>query len=50
VGRDPAALRPFFSDVRLVVDEGPDQKVWLCTGRTEPWERLWPQLRTLTVG
>jgi hypothetical protein len=40
---------PYFSEVRQVVDGGPDATVWLCTGRREPWASLWPRLRTLTV-
>ncbi|TWF78483.1 hypothetical protein FHX44_114406 [Pseudonocardia hierapolitana] len=50
VGGDPDALRPHFSDVRMVADGGQDASVWLCTGRREPWVDLWPRLRTLTVG
>jgi len=49
VGGDPDALRPYFSGVRMVADGGPDASVWLCTGRREPWARLWPRLRTLSV-
>jgi 4-amino-4-deoxy-L-arabinose transferase-like glycosyltransferase len=49
VGGDPDALRPYFSDVRLVADGGQDASVWLCTGRREPWADLWPRLRTLSV-
>jgi Dolichyl-phosphate-mannose-protein mannosyltransferase len=49
VGRDPEALRPYFSDVRLLAD-GQDASVWLCSGRLEPWAELWPRLRTLSVG
>jgi hypothetical protein len=50
VGGDPEALRPHFSDVRVVADGGQDASVWLCTGRQEPWAQLWPRLRTLSVG
>lgn len=49
VGGDPDELRPYFSDVRLVADGGQDASVWLCTGRKEPWARLWPRIRTLSV-
>jgi hypothetical protein len=50
VGDSPDALLPYFADVRLVADGGENVGVWLCTGRQEPWGRLWPRLRTLTVG
>jgi 4-amino-4-deoxy-L-arabinose transferase-like glycosyltransferase len=50
VGGDPDALRPYFSDVRMVADGGQDASVWLCTGRQMPWAQLWPRLRTLSVG
>ncbi|MHA6617417.1 glycosyltransferase family 39 protein [Pseudonocardia sp. DLS-67] len=50
VGRDPEAMRPYFSDVRMVADGGEDASVWLLTGRELPWTELWPRLRTLTVG
>jgi 4-amino-4-deoxy-L-arabinose transferase-like glycosyltransferase len=50
VGGDPQALRPYFADVRMVADGGPDASVWLCTGRKEPWAGMWPRLRTLSVG
>jgi hypothetical protein len=50
VGRDPDALRPYFSDARMVADGGQDAGVWLCTGRQIPWTELWPRLRTLSVG
>jgi hypothetical protein len=49
VGDSPDALRPYFSDVRLVTDGGQDASVWLCNGRQEPWAQLWPRLRTLSV-
>jgi hypothetical protein len=50
VGGSPDALRPYFTDVRMVADGGENASVWLCTGRQEPWAALWPRLRTLTVG
>jgi hypothetical protein len=50
VGGHPDALRPHFSDVRMVAEGGRDASVWLCTGRREPWAQLWPRLRTLSVG
>ncbi|WP_345603159.1 glycosyltransferase family 39 protein [Pseudonocardia adelaidensis] len=50
VGSDPEPLRPYFSDVRMLADGGPDASVWLCSGRELPWDELWPRLRTLTVG
>jgi hypothetical protein len=49
VGGDPEALWPYFSDVRMVADGGPDASVWRCTGRRVAWAELWPRLRTLTV-
>jgi 4-amino-4-deoxy-L-arabinose transferase-like glycosyltransferase len=50
VGGEPGALRPYFTDVRMVADGGEDASVWVCTGRQLPWSELWPRLRTLSVG
>ncbi|MFC4947631.1 glycosyltransferase family 39 protein [Pseudonocardia sp. GCM10023141] len=49
VGSTPDALRAYFTTVREVADGGQDASVWLCTGRLQPWDRMWSQLRTLTV-
>jgi 4-amino-4-deoxy-L-arabinose transferase-like glycosyltransferase len=53
VGAEPAALRPYFDEVRLLAEGGDDVResaVWLGTGRQEPWDAIWPRLRTLNVG
>lgn len=50
VGTDPEQLRPYFAEVTRVYNGGPDgTSVWLCTGRQQPWQSLWPRLRSLTV-
>lgn len=57
---DPDALRPYFRDARVVgvADAGgqpgldgsdPGARIWLLTGRTQPWSVLWPRLRHLEV-
>ncbi|SFS51344.1 ArnT family glycosyltransferase [Saccharopolyspora flava] len=38
--------RPFFTDARLVTDDG-DLKVWVLSGRTVPWEQIWPAVTTM---
>lgn len=49
VGSSPDELRPYFTEVRKVADGGKDPSVWLCTGKQQPWEHLWPRLRHLDV-
>jgi dolichyl-phosphate-mannose-protein mannosyltransferase len=53
VGQNPDEVRPYFSEVRMVRDGGPEagaSTVWQATGRQEPWAEIWPRLRSLTVG
>ena len=54
VGFGPEFLDRFWTDCRLAArvqnDAGIDndedgQPVWTCTGRREPWSRIWPDLR-----
>ena len=48
VGSSPDRWREYFSGATELEDvEGLD--VWLLTGRTEPWARIWPEVRTLRV-
>jgi hypothetical protein len=49
VGREPGSLRPYFADVRRVADIGDDLHAFVLTGQREPWDSMWPRLRTLTV-
>ena len=49
VGPDADEWRPYFTDVRKVGDIGDDMHAYLLTGQRQSWEKLWPQLRTLTV-
>ena len=49
VGSDPDEVRPYFTEVRKVAEGGRDASVWLCTGKHEPWNSLWPRLRHLDV-
>ena len=49
VGRDDGALRPHFATSTRVGDVGDDMHVYVLEGLREPWETLWPELRTLTV-
>ena len=49
VGSDPTRWRPYFGETREVGVVTGDIKAWLLTGRSEPWDLLWPKLRTLRV-
>jgi hypothetical protein len=49
IGRDPGALRSYFADVRTVGAVGEDMRAYLLMGQRQSWDRMWPQLRTLTV-
>jgi hypothetical protein len=49
IGRDPGALRPYFTDVRTLGDVGEDMHAYLLTGQRQSWDQIWPRLRTLTV-
>jgi 4-amino-4-deoxy-L-arabinose transferase-like glycosyltransferase len=52
VGSDPAKIRPYFAEVRPLAEGGSDPREtsqWLCTGRSERWDALWPRLRNLSV-
>jgi hypothetical protein len=53
VGNDPSGLVPYFTEVRRIgaVDNGlgiqnvsQGMKIWLATGRTGPWDTVWPKL------
>lgn len=50
IGEEPVRLRPFFTHVRNVGGITDDLSAWLLTGRAEPWDSLWPKIRTLSVG
>lgn len=56
VGYDEAALRRWFTDLRLVArldnaagvpNEERGRPVWIATGRRDTWTALWPQIRRL---
>jgi hypothetical protein len=49
IGRDPGALRGHFALVRTIGEIGEDMDAYLLTGQREPWQRIWPRLRSLTV-
>jgi hypothetical protein len=52
VGRDPSSLTPYFTTTRRlgdIGDIGDDMHAFLLAGMREPWESVWPRLRTLTV-
>ena len=49
VGSDPDELRAYFRDVRTLGSVSDELKIWLLTGRREPWDVIWPKLRTLQV-
>lgn len=49
IGREPTELSRYFSEVRTVGDIGDDIHAYLLTGQRQPWDEIWPQLRTLTV-
>lgn len=41
-GFDPGPLRPYFTGTTPLVDG----VMWLYTGKTKPWQEIWPALRT----
>jgi 4-amino-4-deoxy-L-arabinose transferase-like glycosyltransferase len=49
VGRDDDAMRPYFTTSTRVGEAGDDMHVFLLEGLREPWDSVWPALRTLTV-
>lgn len=49
VGSGADAVRPYFTTVRTVGAIGDDTRIHLLTGRQQPWQSMWPRLRTLTV-
>ena len=49
VGRDPGPLRPYFDASPEVADIGEDMHAYLLTGQRQSWDRILPELRTLTV-
>lgn len=49
VGPQPDALRRYFATVHTVGAVGDDIQIHLLTGRLQPWDSIWPRLRTLTV-
>jgi Dolichyl-phosphate-mannose-protein mannosyltransferase len=49
IGRDTGDLARYFTDVRKVGDIGDDMYAYLLTGQRQPWNEIWPRLRTLTV-
>lgn len=48
VGADPGELVPSFREVHRLGGQG-DGSTWLLTGRTQPWDRIWPGLRHLGI-
>ncbi|MEC3919162.1 ArnT family glycosyltransferase [Nocardia sp. CDC160] len=51
VGADTDELNPYFNECRKVIQAGDnEQQVFLCTGRQQSWQELWPRLRHLNVG
>nr|WP_243859347.1 glycosyltransferase family 39 protein [Amycolatopsis arida] len=56
LGTDPSVLRAHFTEVRRVGElpagtgaMRPGTGLWLATGRTEPWETLWPRFRRFSI-
>jgi hypothetical protein len=49
LGSDPEEVRPHFTTVRKVADDGKDLGIWLCNGKRERWAALWPRLRHLSL-
>ncbi|MBB5918279.1 4-amino-4-deoxy-L-arabinose transferase-like glycosyltransferase [Nocardia transvalensis] len=50
IGEDPDELRDHFTECHAVARTDEEQQPWLCTGRRESWQDLWPRLRHLDVG
>jgi 4-amino-4-deoxy-L-arabinose transferase-like glycosyltransferase len=49
IGTNPDRIRPYFRDAVRVGEVQGDINAWLLTGRLEPWDTIYPRLRTLTV-
>jgi 4-amino-4-deoxy-L-arabinose transferase-like glycosyltransferase len=49
IGTNPDRIRPNFRDAIKVGEVQGDINAWLLTGRLEPWDTIYPRLRTLTV-
>jgi hypothetical protein len=49
VAGDDAPLRPYFTESRGVGVVGDDLRIYLLSGRTQPWSTIWQEQRTLSV-
>jgi hypothetical protein len=49
IGRDPTALRRYFTSIRQIAEIGDDMRAYLLTGRRQSWDDIWRRERTLTV-
>jgi 4-amino-4-deoxy-L-arabinose transferase-like glycosyltransferase len=49
VGRNPDPLRGYFRSTDKIGAVNDDLDIYLLSRRQQPWQQVWPQLRTLTV-
>ncbi len=49
VGRTPEPLRGYFASADKVGTVNDDLDIYLLSRREQPWQQIWPLLRTLTV-
>ncbi|WP_082945012.1 glycosyltransferase family 39 protein [Mycobacterium sp. 852013-50091_SCH5140682] len=49
VGRTPEPLRGYFASADKVGTVNDDLYIYRLSGREQPWQQIWPRLRTLTV-
>jgi 4-amino-4-deoxy-L-arabinose transferase-like glycosyltransferase len=49
VARRPEPLRGYFGSADRIGTVNDDLDLYLLSGRRQPWQQIWPQLRTLTV-
>ncbi|ORA28802.1 glycosyl transferase family 39 [Mycobacterium aquaticum] len=49
VGRSPEPVRRYFGSADKLGTVNDDLGIYVLRGRQQPWQQIWPQLRTLTV-
>jgi 4-amino-4-deoxy-L-arabinose transferase-like glycosyltransferase len=49
VGRNPDAVRGYFGSAEKVGTVNDDLDIYLLSKHRQPWQQIWPRLRTLTV-
>ena len=50
VGSDDEEIASYFTESEPIAEIADDMQAYLLTGQRQPWEQIWPQMRSLTVG